>query len=291
MINRRHFLRHTALGLTAIAACTHGPECLLANPLGLPIGLELYTVRNECEKDLVGTLKKVAEVGYKEVEMFDFYNQRAAELRRTLSAAGLRCPSAHYKIPQIKTGWEKQVEYAKEVGVRYMISAWLDASERRSLDDYKALADLFNKAGEQCHKAGLQFCHHNHNFEFKTFNGVVAYDELLRRTDPKRVQLEMDCYWVTRAGQDPVDYFKRYPGRIPLLHIKDRKPGYAPSTDQDLQPGPFTEVGRGEINWKRIFAAAPSASVKHYYVEQDFCDRSPLESIKISYDYLRNLKV
>ncbi len=291
MMNRRDFLRNAVVGASAFAASTRGPEPLKATPLGLPIGLELYTVRNELESDLEGTLKKVAEVGYKEVEVFDFYGRKASDLRRILSSNGLSAPSAHYKVPDIKSNWEKQIGYAKELGLDYMICAWLDPSERKSLDDYKRLADLFNRAGEQCKKAGLQFAYHNHNFEFKTFDGVVAYHELLRRADARLVKLEMDCYWVTRAGKDPVEYFQRYHGRIPLLHIKDRKPGYAPATEQDLQPGPFTEVGRGEINWKRIFAAAPRAGVKHYYVEQDFCDRSPLESITISYTYLESLKV
>jgi sugar phosphate isomerase/epimerase len=289
MVNRRAFLRHTALGLTAAAAGSRW-SMLLATPLGLPIGLELYTVRDQLAKDLHGTMKKVADVGYKEVEFFDFYGKTASDIRQLLKDTGLRAPSAHYKTPDMKSGWQKRIDYAKEVGIPYMGLAWLDPSERQSLDDYKRLAELENQVGEQCRKAGVRFAHHNHNFEFKTFDGLIAYDELLRLTDPKLVKLEMDCYWVTRAGKDPVEYFNRYPGRIHLLHIKDRKPGYAPSTEQDVKPGPFTEVGRGVIDWKRIFAAAPKGGVKHYYVEQDFTDRPPFESIKISYDYLKNLK-
>ena len=157
------------------------------------------------------------------------------------------------------------------------------------LDDYKRLADLMNAVGEQCRKAHLQFAYHNVNVEFHEYNGVVPYDWLLEHTDPQSVQLEIDCYWLTRAGRDPVAYFEKYPGRTPLLHIKDRKPGYAPSTVLDPGPGPFTEVGQGSIDWKRIFAAAPGGGLKHYYVEQDFCDRPVFDSLKISYDYLKNL--
>jgi sugar phosphate isomerase/epimerase len=148
-----------------------------------------------------------------------------------------------------------------------------------------------NAIGEQCKKVGLQFAYHSLNLEFRTLEGVVPYDDLLRRTDPNLVQLEIDCYWLTRAGKDPVEYFKKYPGRIPLLHIKDLKPGLAATTEPDAGPGPFIEVGRGRIDWKRLFAAAPQGGVKHYYVEQDFCDRPVLESLKISYDYLMSLKV
>lgn len=291
VIDRRQFLRSSALRLSAFAAIVPYPADLLGNPLGLPIGLELYTVRGECQKDLEGTLKKVAAIGYKEVEVFDFYGKSASQFRRLLEESGLTAPSAHYKFVQVQSGWEEHVEFARALGLKYMVNAILEPDQRKSLDDYKRAAELFNKAGEQCKKRGIQFAYHNHNFEFKTFDGVVAYDELLRLTDPKLVQMEMDCYWVTRAGKDPVEYFKKHPGRFPLLHIKDRKPGYPPATDQDKGRGPFTEVGRGSINWKRIFAAAPQGGVKHYYVEQDFCDGSPLQSIWISYDYLKNLKV
>ncbi len=290
-INRRQFLRRSAAGLGALGSVVRPASRLGATPLGLPIGLELYTVRDECAKDLEGTLRKVAQTGYKEVEIFDFAGRNSAQWRKILREAGLTAPSAHYQVAQIESSWDRQIEYARAIGLKYMVNAILWPDQRKSLDDYKRLADVFNKAGEQCRKAGIQLAYHDHNFEFKTFDGVTPYDELLRLTDPRLVFMEMDCYWVTRAGKDPAEYFRKYPGRFPLLHIKDRKPGYPPATDQDVQPGPFTEVGRGEINWKRIFAAAPQGGVKHYYVEQDFCDGSPLESIRISYDYLKNLKV
>jgi sugar phosphate isomerase/epimerase len=289
-LNRRQFFSKTAIAFGALSAAARRNAGLLAEPLGLPIGLELYTVRNECEKDLEGTVKKVAEIGYKEVEMYSFYKRKPSELRSLLSSNGLVCPSAHYETPALKSGLGKEIDFAKEFGLSYMICAFLQPGERKSLDDYRGLADLFNKVGEQCQRAGIQFAYHNHNFEFKTFDGVSAYDELLRRTDSKLVQLELDCYWITRAGKDPLDYFKQYPGRFPLWHIKDRKPGYAPATDMDQGPGPFTEVGRGSIDWPKIFSGAREAGVKHYYVEQDFCERPPLESAKISYDYLKGLK-
>jgi sugar phosphate isomerase/epimerase len=159
-------------------------------------------------------------------------------------------------------------------------------------EDYKWMAEVFNKTGEQCQQAGMQFAYHNHNLDFKTFDGETALDQLLHNTDSKLVQLEMDCYWVARAGKDPVDYMKKYAGRIPLLHIKDMKPGLTPTTD--IMKGgdhDFTEVGRGSIDWKRIFSAAPEAGVKHYFVEQDVCDGPPIESARISFEYLKNLQV
>ncbi len=283
---RRQFLRESTARLAGVAALAGGG--LHANPRGLPIGLQLYTVRTELEKDFPGTLRKVAAIGYKEVELYAFLNMRASEIRRGIADNGLVCEVAHYDMT-LKDGLAREIDYAKELGLRYMLMAWLTPEERRSLDDYKHHADFFNHAGEQCKKAGIQFGYHNHNFEFKTYNGVLAFDELLRRTDPHLVQIELDCFWITFAGKDPVEYFRKYPGRYPMLHIKDRKPGYGLSTDVDDKPGPFTEVGRGTIDWKPIFAAAPAAGVKRIFVEQDFCDGSPFESARISYEYLKNL--
>jgi len=260
---------------------------LRANPLGLPIGLELYTVRNELEKDFAGTIKKVAAIGYKEVELYAFLNKSAAEIRRALDDNGLVCPVAHYDLT-LQPRLAQEIDYAHHLGLKYMLVAWLTPEERKSLDQYKRYAEFFNHAGAETKQAGIQFGYHNHNFEFKTFNGVVAFDELLRLTDPQLVKIELDCFWMTYAGRDPVEYMKRDPARYPILHIKDRKPGYGVSTDVDDKPGPFTEVGRGIINWKPIFAAA-APGVKHYFVEQDFCDRSPVESARISYEYLKNL--
>jgi sugar phosphate isomerase/epimerase len=289
-INRRDFLRGGALGVAA-AACSKWSKNLFATPYGKPVGLQLYTLRNELAQDLAGTLRRVAEIGYKEVEIFDFYGKNSAEMRKLLRDSGLSAPSAHYQVAQIQSSWDKQIEYAKAIGLTYMVNAILWPPQRKSLDDYKQLADLFNKAGEQCRKSGIQFAYHNHNFEFKAYDGVVAYDELLKRTDPALVQFEMDCFWVTRAGQDPVAYFEKYPGRFPLLHIKDLNKGFSPTVEDSFQPGPFAPVGGGTIDWKRIFAAAPKGGMKHFFVEQDECAKPPLESIKISFDYLKNLKV
>lgn len=283
--SRRQFLRRAACGAAGLA--TLGRGRLDANPLGLPIGLELYTVRNELEKDFAGTIQKVAAIGYKEVELYAFLNKSAAEIRRTIADNGLVCPVAHYDMT-LQPRLAQEIEYAHELGLKYMLMAWLTPEERKSLDQYKRYAEFFNRAGAETKKAGIQFGYHNHNFEFKSFNGVVAFDELLRLTDPQLVKIELDCFWMTWAGRDPVAYMKRDPDRYPLLHIKDRKPGYGTSTDVDDKPGPFTEVGRGIIDWKPIFAAA-RAGVKHYFVEQDFCDRPPLESARISYEYLKSL--
>ncbi len=291
-MNRRGFLRATAAGLGTLAASSGVPELLRANPYGLPVGLQVYTVRDQLAKDPIGTLKKVAEVGYKEIEVGDFLGKTAAEYGALMSEVNLTTPSAHYGFETLASGWEKEIEFAKAAGLKYMVVAALAEDHRKSLDGFKRAAAAFNRAGEQTAKAGIQFAYHNHNFEFNKFDGTLGYDVLVKETNPKLVHFELDCFWMTHAGHDPVQYFKAYPGRFPLLHIKDLKKGIPASTSfANTYGNPFTEVGRGVINWKRIFEAAKGGGLKHYFVEQDECDDPPFEAIKISYDYLKNLTV
>ena len=290
-MHRRHFIKRAGLSLGALAVAASGD--LVANPYGKPIGLQLYTVRGHIQTDLQGTLKRIAEIGYKEVELgtFDFYGKKPAELRRILERSGLKGVGLHFNEEQLRSGPEKHIADAKECGVTYVGLSSLGEKNRKSLDAIKRNAEWFNNLGEAIRRAGCRFDYHGHNFDYATVDGVVEYDELIRRTDPRMVNFELDCFWCVRAGKDPVDYFHRFPGRFPLLHIKDLKPGFPPTTGHDSRPGAFTEVGRGVIGWKKIFKAAPQGGMKHFYVEQDECDRDSLESIKISYDYLHQLQV
>ncbi|HXJ95519.1 MAG TPA: sugar phosphate isomerase/epimerase [Terriglobia bacterium] len=305
--DRRQFLRGSAAAL-ALAAAGRSISRLWANPLGLPIGLQLYTVREQIAKDLKGTLAQVAAIGYKEVEIDGFYHLKPVELRKTLEEAGLTAPSGHCGAEQLKTDPTELIDSYREAGAQYLVCSFPAHRPGTAqpmvrvagqpfvpnfdAEDYKWMAEVFNKTGEQCQQAGMQFGYHNHNLDFKTFDGETALDQLMHNTDSKLVQLELDCYWVSRAGKDPVDYMKRYAGRVPLLHIKDMKSGLTPTTDI-VKGGDhgFTEAGRGCVDWKRIFGAAPEAGVKHYFVEQDTCDGPPIESAKISFEYLKNLQV
>jgi sugar phosphate isomerase/epimerase len=290
-IKRRRFLQNTGLGLTALALTRNGQ--LLANPYGMPIGLQLYTVRDHMEKDVEGTLERVAEIGYREVELGDpnYYGKKPAELRRILTGHGLRAISTHYEEFQLKSDLGKHIASAKECGITYIGLASLDEPDRKTLEAVKRAAEWFNQIGKSVSEAGCRFFYHGHNFDYANVEGAVIYDELIRRTDPKLANFQLDCFWCVHAGKDPVDYFHRFPGRFPQLHIKDLKPGYPPTTGEDSRPGAFTEVGQGVIDWKKIFKAAREGGMKHFYVEQDECDRDSLESAKISYTYLHNLSV
>lgn len=303
--NRRDFLRGTA---AAVALAAAGGRALRTwgNPLGLPVGLELYTVRKQFLADPKGTLEQVAAIGYGAVELFSFGKNSPSELKQMVEAAGLKAPAGHCSADDLKKDTSALVENFRQAGLEYMVCAFpahrpgapqstMGVPGHPSIpsfdhDDYKWMADVFNQTGAKCHAAGMQFGYHNHNLDFKTFDDKPALDELMANTDANLVKLELDCYWVSRAGKDPVDYMKRYAGRVPLLHIKDMKSGTTPTTDIMKGGDAFTEVGRGVIDWKRIFEAAPEAGVKHYFVEQDRCDGPPMESAKISYEYLKNLQ-
>lgn len=278
MMNRRSFL---ALGATAAAASVLAPRLTSAAQIQ-KIGLQLYTVRDAMAKDVDGTLAKVAEIGYKEVEFAGYFDKTPAQIKAKLAELKLTSPSTHVQLANLRDSWPATLDTAAEVGHEWVVLAWLAPNERGGLNEYKALADLLNKCGEAARKHGLRMAYHNHDFEFAPGEGGGAlYDALVGGTDPKVVEFEMDLYWVTKAGHDPVQLFEKYPGRFPLLHVKD----------MDATPaGNFAEVGKGKIDFKRIFADAKKAGAKHYYVEQDMTPGSPFDSIKISYDYLKALK-
>jgi sugar phosphate isomerase/epimerase len=243
----------------------------------------LYTVRKDMEKDVEGTLAKVASIGFKEVEFAGYFNRTPEQIKTTLKNNGLTAPSAHTQLPVIKdkANWQKTIETAQKIGHKYLILAYLMPNERTSFDDYKKLTDVMNQAGADCKKAGIQFGYHNHDFEFQVMDGQMPFDYLLKNTDAKLVKIELDLYWITKAKQSWAKYFDMYPGRFELLHVKDMD-----KTPKEF----FTEVGRGSIDFKPIFAQSKKAGVKHYFVEQDQTPASPFDSIKISYDYLSTLK-
>ena len=312
--SRRTFLA-TALGSCAATQMLLEPESIFANPLNLPIGLQLYTVGAEMDHDPFGTLKRVAAIGYKQVELSPLSKTPPKDMVKALKDDGLTNPSGHYMLPDLMSNLQKNIDLAKEFGQQFMVitvpwvadpsrlhhdpsgdqmASFLALLNSLTLDDWKWNAEQFNKVGEQTKKAGLQLGYHNHNFEFKMFGPVSGYDEFLRLTDPALVKLELDCGWMTVAGQDPVAYLNKYPDRYRLLHLKDFRKGFTPRTTlMDKNPGaPVpTELGRGAIDYRRIFAAARHVEIRAMFVEQEppFTEMPALQAIQVDYDYIKNL--
>jgi len=188
--------------------------------------------------------------------------------------------------------WPGQLESAKVIGQSYIVNPWIPEEARKTDDDWKRAAETFNRAGEESKKAGIQFAYHNHWFEFLPVNGKLPYDTLLELCDKNLVKMELDLCWITVAGADPLKYFDRYPGRFPLVHVKDVKtlPKITTGGPQNFgDTVDLTEVGSGIIDWKRIFAQSEKAGIKHYIVEHDR-PTAPFDSIKTSYEYLRQLR-
>ncbi len=300
MLSRRAFLERGSLALAAMSVhAAHAAEAK-TGPLGKPIGLQIYTVREAAAKDLPGTLRAIADIGYREIELAGIPATSATDLRKILNDLGLTAPSMHASMADLQTGLQERIDYAKALGTRYLVCAfpWTADSRFRNtalsiasgitLDDWKWNADQLNKIGAVAAKAGLSCGYHNHNMEFRSYDGVVAYDELLRLTDPKLVTMEMDLAWVVTAGVDPLKYLRKHADRISMLHVKEVRKDLRVTAVDKLQ-SQTTEVGSGKIDWKQLFAAMDPARIRHYFVEQENFERSPLDAVRISFDYLRSI--
>lgn len=276
MMNRRSFIA-TASGAAALAAFGGRAEAARLDK----IGVQLYTVRREMGADFEGTLQKVAAVGYRQVEFAGYFNRTPRQVREALDRYGLEAPSVHVPLADLQSRLDAAIEAANIIGHKLIVCPWLDPNNRKSMDDYRRHAQTFNRAAETCRKAGLDFAYHNHDFEFASFDGKMPFDLLLAETDKNLVRIELDLYWTVKAKQSPVEYMKKNPGRFIALHVKD----------MDNTPrGFFTEVGRGVINFREIFAQSRKAGVRYFIVEQDQTPGSPFDSIKTSFDYLKALE-
>jgi sugar phosphate isomerase/epimerase len=283
-MDRREFLRVTGAATVAVAvggaACSRNGETVSA-PRSFSIenvGLQLYTVRTLMAQSVENTLAQVANAGYRLVETAGTYTLSPADFRAALGRHGLRSPSGHYALEQVESG--DALDTARALGQTWIVVPSIPQPLRRSPAAYLELADRFNRIGERCRAAGMRFAYHNHNFEFETLGGnAPVYDTLLARTDPALVWFELDAYWAYKAGQDPVAYFERFPRRFSLLHVKD---GTAPPERA------MVDVGKGVIDFRRLFALARTAGLRYAFVEHDQ-PSDALASIRASHDHLARL--
>ncbi|SEB57924.1 sugar phosphate isomerase/epimerase family protein [Terriglobus roseus] len=315
-ITRRQFLSRTGTVAALAASAAVLPRWAFADPLGLPLGIQLYVVGADMQKDAAAAVKQIAAIGYKEVETAGFGSLKTAkELRKAFDDNGLKCPSAH--LPLKLDALQASFDDANTLGCTYATSSvpqgWLappmpamdpnmTADQRREAmakarggmlapldaDKTKALAEDMNKVGEAAKKAGLKFAAHNHTMEFGMVDGKPAYDYLITHTDKDLVTFEIDCGWMTVAGYKPADFVAKYPGRIRMLHIKDFLPyPKGASTGGPIRPE-GSEIGQGVVNYKEIFAGVKGKGIQHIFVEQEgpYSRMPAMEAAAVDYKYL-----
>ena len=304
-LSRRTLLKQAPLAAASMSLLTTLPKMVRAQSLAASPGIQLYTVGKELTEDMPGTLSKISAIGYKTVESAGLAGKSAADFRKALDAAGLKCPSSH--LFDISKSPQQMFDDAKILGSEYVVSSVLikPTAPIKSVDDYvkliaamtqddfkKMAADL-NTMASQAKSAGLQFAYHNHNMEFRKWpDGTTTYDILMAETDPALVKIELDCGWSDLGGRPPVEVFRRYPGRVRMLHIKDFVAVAHPVVTLDQHAVPeSTELGKGHIDYRPILAAAPAAGVEHIFVEQEppFTKFTVFEAAKVDYDYLHSL--
>ena len=292
---RRDFLRATTTvlgGLVAgggLAACggaaarretdTAASADAVPGRASLPVGVQLYTVRDLMQKDVDATLAAVAAIGYRELEFAGYFGKEPARLRETLDRLGLTAPSVHVPIEQMRTNLSGIMDAAQVLGHQWVVVPWL-AEADRTLASYRRLADEFDTWGARLRERGMRFAYHNHEFEFAPIDGAVPFDLLLAETDPANVAYELDIFWATHAGRDPVTYFQRHPGRFPLWHVKDMR-GIGGAKE-------MVSVGEGDIDFRRIFDHAAQAGLRHAFVEHDN-PADPLASLRTSFQTVQRL--
>lgn len=292
MPTRRTFLQQAGLASAGLMLTNRG----LFAPQQL-IGLQLYTVRNQIVKDPDGTLAKVAEIGYNSVEAMGYGNGKffgltPAQLSAMIKKHGLKSPSGHYGMMNFllkddMNDLKDNIAAAATMGHEYIVIPFLTDNMRTSLGDYKKLAAKFNVAATEAKKSGLKLAYHNHDFEFKDWGGgQTGFDVLLKETDPSLVFFEMDIYWVTRAGHNPIQIIKSNPGRIRMWHLKDMSQKEPASYDVGGNQY-FAEVGAGIVNFKEIFRYKKESGMKYFFVEQDQTSEPVFDAIAKSYKYVK----
>lgn len=289
---RRDFLKTaTVLGSgAALTSFTSLLSCKAASAnktIHENFGLQLYTLRDVLPQDPKGVLTQVASFGYKQIESYEgpqgiFWGMKNTEFKKLMDDLGMKIVSSHCDINK---DFERKAEEAAAIGMKYLICPYL--GPQKSADDFKRFADTFNQRGETCKKHGLRFGYHNHDYGFVPVDGQLPQDVLMQNTDKDLVDFEMDIYWVVTAGQDPIKWFNKYPGRFKLSHIKDRKKD-APLSQRDAS----VVLGTGQINFHDILKAAQIKGMEYYIVEQEaYENTTPLEAAKADAAYMKNFRL
>ena len=294
MFSRRSFLLSAGAGVTAGSWVS---SMAMAAGYKIPLGIQMWTVKSEAEKDLEGTLRKLYALGFREIEFAGYYGKTAAEIGNLLKIIGLTPVSTHAGADDIAAKPDQIIADAKTLGLKYIICSspmssaakakleWAKKMDALDPGDWKLNATLFNKFGKQVKDSGLTFGYHNHHVEFKKFGDKTAYETLMGETDPALVKIELDVGWAVAASADPIAILNKYKGRVVALHVKD-----IGKLDADPHKATTTAVGEGTIDWKKVIGTAHANGVNHYFYEQEEPYTRPiLESAKMSADYLSKL--
>lgn len=247
------------------------------------LGLQLYSVKEAAEKDLLGVLEKIAKMGYKGAQFAGFFSHSAKDVKQKMDEVGLKAAGAHVQIDDFKDNLEATLAYHQEIDNKLLICPYLPEEMRTTEDDYKRTAELFNQIGEKVTDAGFYFGYHNHAFEFDLFNGKTGFDILYESTDPKLVKMELDCFWAVHAGHTPEKIMKHYADRLVSLHLKDLM-------IENGEPV-STEIGNGVINMQELIEQGTAHSVDWFIVEQENFKQDPLESVKQNAKYILDLQL
>ena len=276
MYTRRNFIKTSgtiAAGALILPRLSYGAKVN-------EVGIQLYSVRTDMLADAVGTLKQLAKIGYTQLESArsakgSFYGLQPKEIKKIAADLGMTVRSGHVHIDE---NWNKAIDEAGEAGQTYLVCSSMP-SNGQTIDNYKRVAEMFNKAGEECSKANLIFGYHNHEYEFDKVDGKILYDVLLDNTNPRHVKMEMDLGWLILSGGDPQAYFDKYPGRFPLWHLKD----------MDKVKKHSTEFGEGDIDLAGLLKKGKKNGMKYFFVEQEEYTKKPLESMEYDYQFLQKI--
>ncbi|HZK64092.1 MAG TPA: TIM barrel protein [Puia sp.] len=295
---RRNFLKAGGLSIAAAAIGSH--KLFAATYSGIYMGIQLYTVRDDMEKDPSGTLKQLSDMGYRYVEHANYHNRKfygyaPAEFKKLLEGYHLKMPSGHvvmtpadydYVRKDFSDNWKHTVEDAATAGQQFLVSPWLDESLRKNMSDFKAYMDVFNKSGELCRKSGMKFGYHNHDFEFDTkLDGKVLYDLIMEYTDPSLVAQQLDMGNLYNGGVKAIDIAKKYPGRFELMHVKDE----IASTNKE-EKYESTILGKGIVGTRQICdLGRKSGGTRYFIIEQEsYQGLTPLDSSKQDFRIMKN---
>jgi len=302
MISRRQFIATSASSLIASCVPSMAHAAKHQSRFNKPLGLQLFAIRTELSKDFAGTLQRVANMGFKEIEFAGYFGKTAEEIKRVADSLNLRCVSGHHGGADLETRADEILDFANTLGLQFIVCStpkslntenkklpWNDFMHSFTPDDWKANAEIFNRFGEKARKRNIQFAYHNYCTEFGNRDGFVPYDELMQLTDKQFVKIQLDCGWAEVAGASSLTLLQKYKDRVTSLHLKDLKTKPQPIKPEDT---PNVPLGQGIMDWPTLLQQAVNTGINHYFLEQEPPYIEPIfDSLNASIKYLSSVRL